>query len=260
MPLNLGWTTIDDEGADVLYSFASLIDYDPASSSLLDAVGDHYEILRTDRDVFLLRYRIRGQESFGAPAFTAAAGYFPIPSDVAYLLMGRDRSPVKAPHKPEMPFDKIVMELEEWRSSLTPVVRDRCETASDLLHDLRELILCLNVQAYRGCLAMAGVVLERAIKQTLTTHEIPFAKDWMVGKLISSLSDAKVYIDPSLKNIWNIINAQRIIGVHATEATPIPSRDQALMVTFAIKDTVTRTFADEPGGAPEPPTSSDLES
>jgi hypothetical protein len=79
MPLNLGWTTIDDEGADVLYSFASLIDYDPASSNLGDAVGDHYETLRTNGDVFLLRYRIRGQESFGAPAFTAAEGFFPIP-------------------------------------------------------------------------------------------------------------------------------------------------------------------------------------
>jgi len=260
MPLNLGWTTLEDDTAAVVYSFQSLIDYDPASSNLRDAVGDHYDILRTNGGTFLLRYRIRGQESFGSPAFTAAEGFFPIPADVAYLLMGRDTSPARVPQQTEKPFDQIVLELEEWLSSLTPAVKDRCETANDLLHDLRELILCLNVQAYRGCLAMAGVVLERAIKQTLTTHGIAFAKDWMVGKLISLLTDAQVYIDPSLKNIWNIINAQRIIGVHATEATPIPSRDQALMVTFAIKDTVTRTFADEPSGEPEPPTTPVLKS
>jgi hypothetical protein len=48
------------------------------------------------------------------------------------------------------------------------------------------------------------------------------------------------YLDPSLKNIWILINAQRIIGVHAKDKTPIPSRDQAIMVIFAVKDTVTR--------------------
>lgn len=66
MPLDLGWTTIDDESARILYSFSSLIDLDPASSNLGDAVGDHYDILKAACGIFLLCYRIRGQKSFGA--------------------------------------------------------------------------------------------------------------------------------------------------------------------------------------------------
>lgn len=117
--------------------------------------------------------------------------------------MGRDTSQADLPQKQQVPFGQVVLELEEWLSSLAPTIRDRCDTANDLVHDLRELILCLNVQAYRGCLAMAGVVLERFLKHQLAIHGMTFARDWMVGKLISTLSDAQIYIDPSLKNIWN---------------------------------------------------------
>jgi len=144
--------------------------------------------------------------------------------------------------------------LYVWIHDMTDRIQKSSEVAGDFLNDLREMTMCLNAQVYRACLAMGGVILERSIKQKLSDLKVPFAKDWMVGKLIGELSNANVYVDPSLKNTWNIINAQRIIGVHATEATPIPSRDQALMVMFAVKDTVTRTFPAEQDGGGQPAT------
>ena len=63
-----------------------------------------------------------------------------------------------------------------------------------------------------------------------------------VGKLIGELNKTEIYIDPSIKNTWNIINAQRIIGVHIHEKVEIPSQDQVLMVIFGLKDILNRTF------------------
>ena len=243
MKVNLGWKTLDDNDATWIYGFKSLIDHDPASSDVRDAVGDHYDVLKSKDGDYLIRYRIRGQESFGAPAFTAAEGLIPIPIDIALLLVDRDTSKANIEGKSEpKQFEAIIGEIEDWISAVEPAIRDSAELAEDVINDLKEMLKCLNVQAYRGCLAMAGVILERTIKQVLSDNHIEYAKDWMVGKLIGELSKSDAYVDPSLKNIWNIINAQRIIGVHATEAIPIPSRDQALMVVFAIKDIVARTY------------------
>lgn len=250
MKLDLGWKTVDESEAKWLYGFSTLVDYDPASSDLRDAVGDHFDILLTKDGEYLLRFRVRGQRSFGSPAFTSSEGFFPIPADVARLLMDRDRTPVFQPNANPVSFDSIVRELYEWVEELSPRIRRGSDVAADFIHDLWEMTGCLNAQVYRACLAMGGVILERAIKQKLNDLKIPYAKDGMVGKLIGELSSSKAYVDPSLKNTWNIINAQRIIGVHATEATPIPSRDQALMVMFAVKDTVNRTFPVEPSAAP----------
>lgn len=109
------------------------------------------------------------------------------------------------------------------------------------------MITCLNANSFRGCLAMAGIVLERILKHFLFSHSIPYSKDSMVGRLLGDIEKTGQYVDPTLKNIWNIINAQRIIGVHAKEAVPIPSRDQAIMVVFAVKDSVTRILIAEQG-------------
>jgi hypothetical protein len=250
MKLDLGWKTLDDSEAKWLYGFASLIDYDPASSDVHDSVGDHYDILLSNDGEYLFRFRVRGQRSFGSPAFTSTEGLFPIPADVARLLMDRDRSPVTTPNAKAVSFESIVGELYDWIDQLTPRIQGKSEVASDFIHDLKELTGCLNSQVYRACLAMSGVILERAIKQKLDNLKIPYAKDWMVGKLIGEISNSGAYVDPSLKSIWNIINAQRIIGVHAVDAAPIPSRDQALMVIFAVKDIVNRTFPVEPSDPP----------
>jgi hypothetical protein len=102
------------------------------------------------------------------------------------------------------------------------------------------MLVCLNANAFRGCLAMAGVVLERLLGEFLVKRSIHSEKDWMVGKLIGAVEGSGQYVDPSLKTIWTLINAQRIIGVHAKDKVPIPSRDQAVMVVFAVKDALNR--------------------
>lgn len=248
--LDLGYRVYRIGESRFVYGFSSLVDYDPASLALEDSIGEHYRIYQAEDGAYLLHYKVRGQKSFGMPGFTAAEGYFPIPSDVALLLIGRDRTPVdEAVPDKKRSFDAIVADLQKWLGDINQAITSSVELRDDLRNDLREMITCLNANSFRGCLAMAGIVLERILKHFLTTRSIPFAKDSMVGRLLGDIEKSGQYVDPTLKNIWNIINAQRIIGVHAKEAVPIPSRDQALMVVFAVKDTVTRILAAEQSAA-----------
>ena len=249
--LDVGYKIYRIQESRFLYGFSSLIDYDPASSQIEDSIGEHYRIFEAEDGTYLFEYRIRGQEAFGAPGFTAAEGFFPIPSDVATLLIGRDRSPAEKPKDAatdkKLPFDAIIADLQSWLSKMDSVIDESVELKDDLRNDLREMITCLNANSFRGCLAMAGIVLERILKHFLFRHSIPYSKDSMVGRLLGDIEKSGQYVDPTLKNIWNIINAQRIIGVHAKEAVPIPSRDQAIMVVFAVKDSVTRILTAEQG-------------
>jgi len=242
--LDVGYKTYSIETSKFVYAFSSLIDYDPASSAREDAIGEHYSLFQAEDGTYLLAYRVRGQRAFGTPGFTATDGFFPIPSDVAFLLIGRNRAPVGdgagAVRNTTSSFDAIIAHLEDWLCQVGTVIGESVELSDDLKNDLREMITCLNANSFRGCLAMAGIVLERILKHFLTTHSISFPPESMVGRLLGEIDKAGQYVDPTLKNIWNIINAQRIIGVHAKEAVPIPSRDQAIMVAFAVKDTVTR--------------------
>lgn len=48
------------------------------------------------------------------------------------------------------------------------------------------------------------------------------------------------YDTEKAKPIWKIINQQRIIGVHVKAQAPIPSREQAFMVSFAVIETIKR--------------------
>ncbi|CAN5396327.1 hypothetical protein BH24GEM3_BH24GEM3_13880 [soil metagenome] len=251
--LDVGYKTYTIDSSRFVYGFSSLIDYDPASSAIEDSIGEHYRIFQAEDGAYLLEYRVRGQRAFGAPGFSAAEGFFPIPSDVASLLIGRDRSPAGegagAVPDTKRSFDAIIADLQIWLSQMDAVIAESVELKDDLRNDLREMVTCLNVNSFRGCLAMAGIVLERILKHFLARHSIPFAKDSMVGRLLGDIEKSGQYVDPTVKNIWNIINAQRIIGVHAKEGVPIPSRDQTFMVVFAVKDTVTRILTAEQGAA-----------
>ena len=241
MELDVGYTKYSIENSKWIYSFSAMIDYDPASSSPHDAVGEHYHIYEASTQRFLLHYVVRGQRAFGAPAFTAAEGVVPIPKDVALLLTNRNRDDVTSSTKMAQKgksYESTVKELYEWLSNIESKIDEVAKTKEDLKNDLREMLICLNANAFRGCLAMAGVVLERLLKEFLSKRSISFQKDWMVGRLLGAVENSGQYVDPSLKNVWNLINAQRVIGVHAKERIPIPSRDQALMVIFAVKEAV----------------------
>jgi len=241
MSINLGWSTLDIKDSKWIYGFKSLIDNAPNSLDLNEAIGYHYDIYQHKNGEYLFKYEIIGQESFMAPGFVSASGYFPIPSDVALLLINRKRDSLDLNDK-KLSIDNIIKLLNKWIDSIQNVILTKCELGEDLIHDLQEMIICFNAEAYRGCLALAGVVLERTIKFILEENNIQYAQDWMVGKLLKQVYNNEVYVDPSLKNVCNIINTQRIIGVHAKEKVPIPSADQALMVIFAVKDTITRAF------------------
>jgi HEPN domain-containing protein len=117
---------------------------------------------------------------------------------------------------------------------------------ADLRHDLSELNSCLKAGAFRASLAMSGRILEMCLKIRLIRLGIEIQKDWMIGKLLSLLEASDDYLDPALKNVWNVINQQRIIGVHSKEMVPIPSKNQACMVAHAVLDVLDRTARELP--------------
>lgn len=95
-------------------------------------------------------------------------------------------------------------------------------------------------------LGMVTTYLEQlALKEILIRHNIPFEPKLMVGQLIKAVKE-KVpaeYVDPALSNIVDLINKSRNTAVHTTEKIPIPSRDQAIMVIFAMRDVVRRNLS-----------------
>lgn len=115
MKFDVGYAQYSTHNAILVCTFRSLIDYDPTSSSLDDAVGEYFYIYKTKGDRFLLAYHIRGQNAFGAPALTAAEGPVPIPADVAQLLIGRVREyGGESRQEQGKQFDAIIRALYEW--------------------------------------------------------------------------------------------------------------------------------------------------
>jgi len=98
------------------------------------------------------------------------------------------------------------------------------------------------VGAYRAALAIGGRLLEISLKLFCLANQIDFSDNWMVGQLIDKITQSEQYLDASLKSVWQIINQQRIVGVHAKSKAPIPSKEQAFMVSFAVIDTLKRVL------------------
>ncbi|GCD78015.1 hypothetical protein JCM31826_14970 [Thermaurantimonas aggregans] len=48
----------------------------------------------------------------------------------------------------------------------------------------------------------------------------------------------KIHLDPALSNVANIFSRSRNTAIHYNEVIPIPSRDQNIMVTFAMREFV----------------------
>jgi len=242
MDLDVGYMKYSIKDSEKIFSFGSLIDYSPNSSLIEHAIGEHYYLYKNKSNNYFIYYEIIGQKGLMEPGYIAANGILPIPSDLALLIKDRpqDITPVKVNENMPEKFETIVADLYDWHNEIAPEILSKFNNPEDIINDLKEMLICLNASSFRGCLALAGVTLERLLKEFLFRYKIPFEKDWMVGKLIGEVERSGQYVDPSLKNIWNIINAQRIIGVHAKERTPIPSKDQAMMVVFAVKDTTNR--------------------
>jgi hypothetical protein len=239
--IDIGWTKLSLKGTWVL-GFRSIFDYSPDSSFEDDAIGDHYDLYEIPSG-YLLTYRIVGQRAAYTPGFVAAQGYAILPRNIGELIINHSNArgnPTPQDHaRPRDDLDDVLKDIEGVVTAV-PDVPD----LADLRHDLREMKLCLSIGAFRGCLAMAGRVLESCLKAVLRDLGKSVMDDWMVGKLLSEMEAAEIYVDPAMKNVWNIINKQRIVGVHAKEAAPIPSREQAIMVAYAVVDTIKRRLAE----------------
>jgi hypothetical protein len=134
---------------------------------------------------------------------------------------------------------------KDWYDSSHPLIISKFKFHKDVVSDIREMVDCANNGNHRASLTMAGRVLEQILNQLLDDHEISIDTNFGIGKKIGLARESDIYFDPAMMDIWNIINKQRIAGVHAKETVPIPSKDQVLMVIHAIKDCLSRILKNE---------------
>ncbi|MDO9020472.1 MAG: hypothetical protein Q8S73_03155 [Deltaproteobacteria bacterium] len=106
-----------------------------------------------------------------------------------------------------------------------------------LIATMMELTGCVDRGFYSAAMALAGKVLEICLKERLLAAGVAFDDNWMLGTLLSRVKDLPgAYLDPSLANVANIIKENRNPAVHARQEVPLPSPEQALVVTNAVLD------------------------
>ena len=130
-------------------------------------------------------------------------------------------------------------------------LRDECERSpinsnykEDFLRTLEEIAICFDTECYIAVIGLSGKILEVCLKEILIRHKIEFDPNLMIGRLIGTVRDRvpREYVHPALSQLADIINKSRTTAVHAQERVPIPSRDQAVMVIFAMRDVVKRNL------------------
>lgn len=223
------------------------------------AVGDHYTIYKDVQGGYFLYCRQRIQKNLAGDVVDGQEYIQPITAEMVcvYAILNNAPSIIEseglhnyqkvitdtvlsfiAGEAPKVGSKKeVFLELESIGAQMS---KKEIPFAEDIKYDLYELQQCLGIAAYRASLAISGRILELCLKLYCVGNAIEFSDNWMVGQLIDKISQSGKYLDPSLKSIWQIINQQRIIGVHAKAQAPIPSREQALMVSFAVIDTLKR--------------------
>lgn len=114
----------------------------------------------------------------------------------------------------------------------------------DFLQTLDEIRICFDQECFIAVIALSGKILEVCLKELLMRHGVQPDPKAMIGSLIRTIRERlpHEYLDPSLLDIVNIVNASRIPAIHAKERIPVPSRDQAVMVVFATRDVVKRVL------------------
>lgn len=259
MKLDYGFTHYDTEQAKFIFAWKSLLDYAPDSVSLDLAVGDHYTIYKNSNGYFLYcRHRI--QKNFAGEVTDGQEYIQPITEEMVCVYAILHNNPQLIENEGLQSSQKNIIEriLSIIAGETPKVIKSKKEVfldldllatqitekklpfAEDIKYDLYELQQCLGITAYRASLAISGRILELCLKQYCVQNSIEFSDNWMVGQLIDKIGQSGNYLDPSLKSVWQIINQQRIIGVHAKTQAPIPSREQAFMVSFAVIDTLKR--------------------
>ena len=121
----------------------------------------------------------------------------------------------------------------------------------NLAATLQELRTCYAAGCFIATLFLAAKVLEFCLKIILTNSTVPPDKWKPLGlwKLIGCVRDncVEVQLLDGLGAIANLINDNRNPAVHATERNPIPSKEQANMVIYAMADVMKRTFGQKTG-------------
>jgi len=262
MKLDYGFTEYDTQGSTVIFSWKSLLDYDPSSHSLDLAVGDHYTIYKSDGDKYFLYCYHRIQRSMLGEVEDGQKYIQPLTDEdvCVYAVLHNSLKLVESEglqKKYQEILEKIISfapgeDVEVIRSKKNIYldlknIAHHAETTGiqfgeDIKHDLSELQLCLGVGAYRSALVIGGRLLEISLKLFCLDNQIEFSDNWMVGQLIDKITQSGQYLDTSLKSVWQIINQQRIVGVHAKSKSPIPSKEQAFMVSFAVIDTLKKVL------------------
>ncbi|NJL38427.1 MAG: hypothetical protein HC899_18065 [Leptolyngbyaceae cyanobacterium SM1_4_3] len=262
MKLDYGFTEYDTQESKVIFSWKSILDYDPNSSSLDLAVGDHYTIYKSDSGKYFLHCYHRIQRSMLGEVEDGQQYIQPLTDEdvCVYALLHNNIRLIESEslqEKYHKILEKIISfapgeDVEVIRSKkdiyldLKNIARQAessgIQFGEDIKHDLSELQLCLGVGAYRSALAIGGRLLEISLKLFCLDNQIDFSDNWMVGQLIDKITQSGQYLDASLKSVWQIINQQRIVGVHAKSKAPIPSKEQAFMVSFAVIDTLKKVL------------------
>jgi hypothetical protein len=119
----------------------------------------------------------------------------------------------------------------------------------DFLKTLDEIRICFDEECFIASIVLSGKILEVCLREILLRHGMQMDPNATTGALIKAVRERVPgeYIDPALGNVANIVNTSRNAAVHAHERVPVPSRDQAVSVIFAMRDVVRRNLSHAQG-------------
>ncbi|GEM_PF-1440391 len=114
----------------------------------------------------------------------------------------------------------------------------------DFIATLNEIAICFDNECYIATISLCGKILEFALMEIVKRNNIEIREKAMLGQLINKIRESNIneYLDPALPEISKVISYSRNSAIHYDEKIPIPSREQCIMVIFAMKDVVQRNI------------------
>lgn len=118
----------------------------------------------------------------------------------------------------------------------------------DFLASLKEIWVGFDNECFNSVIALCGKVMECCLKEILLEKEIAFEPTWsitdnaLLNRVDNQLPDR--YISPAMQNVKNIIRNYRVTAINTRNNNiQAISRDQAIMVIYAMQDLVKRYLA-----------------
>ena len=235
-----------------IWSRSFVFDYNPADFYGPE-IGSHWKILQLKNDAtppvkypqYLSHWLEIGQEQMMGPGHVEVDEYYPMQGHLATQFIGlynaeKEREQKKYDEKKSKHTSNPIIHMSNWFTEIDGLLDENFLYPKDVKNDIEEMIQCIRSKSFRAGLAMAGRVLEQILNQLVLNHDLDINQDLMMGRKIGALREGGVYLDPTLGNIVNVINTQRISGVHVKESIKIPSEDDMNMVMFAVKSALGR--------------------